>query len=131
MKTIILTIILFVAGLVLFALSGCVKQSNVQSPRSKVEDMVPPAIAATWGLRDEPLIETPVLYHCYWTPGGYTNFLVVTATNLPAPQAEWTTWLETDQTNFDFAAAEARRFFAVCGTNKVTGEYAWAGSAPY
>lgn len=72
-------------------------------------------------------VVAPQLYSCHWPPGDYTNFIVVSATDVAVPVAHWPTWLETQETNFIFAAAEAQRFFAVCGTNLATGENAWAG----
>lgn len=70
----------------------------------------------------------PHIYTCYWTPGEYTNFVVVSATDLHTPLLQWPTWLETMETNFPFTVDDPQRFFALYGTNKVTRESAWGGN---
>ena len=62
----------------------------------------------------------------WWHPGDYTNFVVVSETNLAVPLREWPVWLVTDQTNFQFQAFEWKRFFTLYGTNS-DGQSAWAG----
>lgn len=106
--------------LILILLCGCkaldkkiIQDSQVSRPIATARSLAQPSVT---GLQ---------VYNCHWPPGDYTNFVVITATELPA--IEWSTWLETDLTNFQFIVDSPMRFFQVYGTNKVTGENAWAG----
>lgn len=60
-----------------------------------------------------------------WNPGGYSNFVVVTSTELTTPLLQWPTYAITTDTNFQAFADESQRFFSLYGTNAVTGENAW------
>jgi hypothetical protein len=76
----------------------------------------------------QPAVVAPHVYHVVWSPGDYTSFVVVSSTDIAVPLLQWPVWLETDETNFPFTPDEAQRFFTLYGTNKVTGESAWAGT---
>ncbi len=75
-----------------------------------------------------PRFETPSFYTVSWTPGDYTNFVAVSSIDLTIPVSAWTTYLVTNETNFQFTAEESQRFFAIYGTNPPDGQSAWAGS---
>lgn len=63
-----------------------------------------------------------------WNPGDYTNFVAVASVDLLMPVNQWSTWTETQNTYFPFEFDGPQRFFALYGTNLITGESAWAGA---
>lgn len=67
----------------------------------------------------------PKLYRLSWRPGAYSNFVVVDSSDITIPLYQWPTYLETTETNFVFAITETQHFFALYGTNQLTGENAW------
>jgi len=60
-----------------------------------------------------------------WNPGGYSNFVMVTSTDLSVPLAQWETLVVTTDTNVWVAKDAPQRFYALYGTNLITGDSAW------
>ena len=82
-------------------------------------------VAKTATVQTPPVVLYPTPITWTWNPGGYSNFVVVTSTELTTPLLQWPTYVITTGTNFQAYADESQRFFSLYGTNAVTGENAW------
>lgn len=108
----------------LFACVGCrVTGSRKSEVRSQRSDIGFPASVL------RPLTSVPPRpWNLSWTPGQYTNFVVVTSPDIRAPLSRWQTYAVTSETNVQFVTTELRQYFAVYGTNPPDGQSAWGGN---
>ncbi len=109
--------------IILFACAGCRVTSGAKPGSATVP--VAPAITRSASLTTQP---APHLWNLSWTPGQYTNFVVITSSDIRTPLAHWQTYAVTSQTNVQFVTTESRQYFAVYGTNPADGQSAWGGN---
>jgi hypothetical protein len=84
------------------------------------------AVAVTTGaavafFSTQPKIANPAQMHLSWNPGGYSNFVVFSSTDL----VNWQTFAVTQQTSLLFSVDAPQKFFSLYGTNS-DGDSAWA-----
>ena len=82
-------------------------------------------VAKTATVQTPPVVLYPTPITWTWNPGGYSNFVVVTSTELTLPLLQWPAFLITTDTSFSVYPTDGFRLFSLYGTNLTTGDSAW------
>src|ERR1700742_5340093 len=75
-------------------------------------------------IQSQSVIQPLVPIKWVWNAGDYTNFVVVSSTNLLIPLSRWPIFLITGTNFFQSYPTNAMRFFTLYGTNW-DGQSAW------